>query len=237
MTRAPLVALDTILELSSTALTPFQMCPPPLFAEIIRINHIRLQAVKHVSQASKVEALSHEAYDILSRIQDFSSEQWANSKPRSKQDWTVVGDVYQTAVTLYCVSSLQSLSVLPTTPSLKAECAAHAQLLHSSLTLAVARPRIKRFTLWPLVVLGVEAAQQGRGAMRDFVAGQLPILSRDAGTHVPLTAKGVLERFWASGETGWDSCFDQPYAFVMQIAVDTSGILRGSASFRWRLGS
>ena len=223
------MALDIILELSITTLTPFQMCPPPLFAEIIRINHLRLQAAKHASQGPEVQALAHEAYEILDRIHKFSSEQWANSKPQSKQDWAMVGDIYRTAITLYCVSSLHSLSVLPTTPSLKAECAAHANLLHSSLTQAITRPRIKRFTLWPLVVLGVEAAQQGQGAMRDFVAGQLPILSRDAGTHVPLTAKGVLERFWASGETGWDACFDRPYAFVMQIAVDTSGILSGSA--------
>ncbi len=231
MTQAPLEVLNIILELAGTTLTPFQMCPPPLFAEIIRINHLRLQATKHASQELQVEeGLAREAYEILRRIHDFSSEHWANSKPKSKQDWTMIGDIYQMAIFLYCVASLQSLSVLPTTPSLKAESAAHVQLLHSSLTQAVTRPRIKRFTLWPLVVLGVEAAQPGRGAMRDFVAGQLPILSRDAGTQVPLTAKGVLERFWASGETGWDACFDRPYAFVMQIAVDSSGIVSGTAA-------
>jgi hypothetical protein len=99
------------------------------------------------------------------------------------------------------------------------------------LAQAVTSPRLKSFTLWPLVVLGVEAAGErghgGRGGMRDFVAAQLPVLSREVGTYVPLTAKGVLERFWASGGTGWDKCFGRGYAFVTQLAVDSSRILAG----------
>lgn len=219
--------LDTILELSGKSPTPFQMCPPPLFAEIIKTNHLRRRATKNAGQEPNTEELTQEAYAILTEIHNFSSEHWASKKPSSKQDWAMIGTIHQAATALYCVASLQSLSVLPATPALHAECAAHARLLHRSLTQAVTNPRIKRFTLWPLVVLGVEAAHEGGGAMRDFVAGQLPVLSRDAGTYTPLTAKGVLEKFWASGETGWDRCFDRPYAFVMQIAVDTSRITMG----------
>lgn len=217
-----------MLELSSKALAPFQACPAALFAEIIRINHLRHEATTHTIQGPKLEVLCQEAHAIQTRLHDFSPEQWANTKPRSKQDWALIGSIYQTALMLYCASSLNSLSVLPTTPALRAECAAHARRLHLALAQAVTNSKIKRFTLWPLVVLGVEAAHAGGGAMRDFVAGQLPVLSREAGTYVPLTAKGVLERFWASGETGWDACFDRPYAMVMQIAVDTSRITGGS---------
>lgn len=79
--------------------------------------------------------------------------------------------------------------------------------------------------LWPLVVLGVEAADLGRMAIREFVKEQLEGMSRHAGTYVPLTAKSVLERFWASGKTSWDSCFDRPYVFTTQIAVDMSRLL------------
>lgn len=79
------------------------------------------------------------------------------------------------------------------------------------------------FMLWPMVLLGVEAVNGG-AAMRAFVAEKLAEMSRGVGTHVPLTAKGVLESFWASGETCWDACFDRPYAFTTQIAVDTSRV-------------
>ncbi|KAK4119657.1 C6 zinc finger domain-containing protein [Parathielavia appendiculata] len=231
MAEAHLGALDAIMDLSGTTVTSFQMCAPALFAEIIRINHLRMRATMHGEQETGTQELAQEVHVILERIHHFSPEHWADIKPRSREDWALMGRIYQTAVTLYCVSSLQSLSVLPTTPHLSASCAAHARLLHQLLALAVVSPRIKRFTLWPLVVLGVVAAScshmHGGGATsaRAFVAAQLPVLSRHVGTYVPLTAKSVLDKFWASGETSWDACFDRPYAFFTQLAVDTSRIL------------
>jgi hypothetical protein len=243
MAPAHLGALEAIMALSDTTITSFQMCPPSLFAEIIRINYLRMQATEYHSQGLDPQELAPEAHSILERIHLFSPEHWADTKPRSREDWSLMGTIYQTSVALYCVSSLQSLSVLPSS-SLREECASHAALLHQLLTQAVTSPRIQRFTLWPLVVLGVEAArghphpqqQQhehegssgggvGASAMRDFVAAQLPVLSRHVGTYVPLTALHVLERFWASGQAGWDAAFDRPYAFFTQLAVDTSRIL------------
>lgn len=70
-------------------------------------------------------------------------------------------------------------------------------------------------------MLGVEAAHSGND-VRIFVLRNLEELSRSVGTYIPLTGKDVLERFWASGSTDWDSCFDKPYAFVMQPSVDVS---------------
>jgi hypothetical protein len=231
MAPAHLGALEAIMALSDTTITSFQMCPPSLFAEIIRINYLRMQATEYHSQGLDPQELAPEAHSILERIHLFSPEHWADTKPRSREDWSLMGTIYQTSVALYCVSSLQSLSVLPTSPSLREECASHAALLHQLLTQAVTSPRIQRFTLWPLVVLGVEATRgqhEGGGdaaAMRDFVAAQLPVLSRHVGTYVPLTALHALERFWASGQTAWDAAFDRPYAFFTQLAVDTSRIL------------
>jgi hypothetical protein len=238
MAPAHLGALEAIMALSNTTITSFQMCPRSLFAEIIRINYLRMQATEYHTQGLEPQDLSQEAHAILERIHLFSPEHWADTKPRSRQDWALMGTIYQTSITLYCVSSLQSLAVLPTTPSSRAECAVHATHLHQLLTQAVTSRRIQRFTLWPLVVLGVEAARHeqheqhpesgsggGGQAMRDFVAAQLPVLSRHVGTYVPLTAKHVLEKFWASGETEWDRAFDRPYAFFTQLAVDTSRIL------------
>lgn len=202
--------------------TAFGMCPPLLWTEIIKINHLRWRAAG--PEPVSAEDLSNEACGILSRTSGFSPEQWAEPKPSFKEDWVFMGRMYQSAVALYCILSLQSLSVLPATHELITACAAHSQVLWDLLHEGLPSPRLKHFMLWPLVVLGVTAAHGG-GAMRAFVAEQLPKLGYDVGTYVPLTAKSVLESFWASGETSWDLCFDKPYAFTMQIAVDVSRIL------------
>jgi hypothetical protein len=260
MTPAHLAALDVVL---GSTLARFQMCPPPLFAEIIRINHLRLRATQqqhaqhhHTSETGAPDELTHEAYAILSRINAFSSTQWATTKPRARDDWALVGRIYHAAVALYWAAALQSVSVLLPTAAMQAECTARTRLLRDLLVRGVGSPRTRQGMLWPLVVLGVLAAGYdgggggvddgddaygaahgdgcgcscGGGAgipggIRDFVAAQLPVLARHGGTYMPLVAKGVLERFWASGETRWDACFDRPYAFVMLIAVDTSRIM------------
>jgi hypothetical protein len=258
MTPAHLAALDVVL---GSTLARFQMCPPPLFAEIIRINHLRLRATQqhaqhhYNSETGPPDSLTHEAYSILSRINAFSPAHWAATKPRARDDWTLVGRIYHAAVALYWAAALQSVSVLMPSAALRAECAARTRLLLDLLVRGVGSPRTRQGMLWPLVVLGVLAAgydegggdrhgHEGRddaldegcgcgcgggasssGGIRDFVAAQLPVLARHGGTYMPLVAKEVLERFWASGETRWDACFDRPYAFVMLIAVDTSRIM------------
>ncbi|KAH6640419.1 fungal-specific transcription factor domain-containing protein [Chaetomium tenue] len=247
MTPAHLAALDVILR---STLAPFQMCPTPLFGEIIRINHLRLRATTPTTPPNPNPKptpahLTLEAHQIHSHILTFSPSHWAATKPRAREDWALAGRIYHAAVALYWASALQSAGVLVPTPALRVECAAHARLLQSLLARGVASSRIWLCMLWPLVVLGVQAAGGGGGGgggargdgdgdgcgggvgvvpVRDFVAAQLPMLARRGGTYAPLVAKGVLERFWASGETRWDACFDRPYAFVMQIAVDMSRI-------------
>lgn len=214
--------LDFILEWCAGRVTPFQSCPPPLFAEIVKINHLRMRAAKH--ESATVGELSQEAQDILSRIHAFLPEQWAGTKFSSRGDWTLLGNIHQAAVELYCISSLQDLSLLPLTSSLRARCVINGQLLQVLLNEALSTPRIKIFLIWPVIVLGVEAVHGDR-AMRLFVGTQLLNMSRFIGTYVPLTAKRVLQEFWTSGKKGWDSCFDRPYAFTTQIAVDVSRIM------------
>ncbi|KAK2732047.1 hypothetical protein CKAH01_01993 [Colletotrichum kahawae] len=220
MTGLQLDAVDLVVDQYATSSSPFQMCPLSLYGELIKINHLRSRALR-----SRSESHAQEAHEMLERIHDFSPREWAKLKPHltpsSMADWALLGAVYKAAVALYCVLSLQSLSVLPTTTLLRDICATHGQILKSHLEQALQSPQMGRFLVWPMVLLGVEAVH-GDAAMRGFVSMKLPELSRDLGTHVPLTAKHVLERFWASGETTWDACFDRRYAFTAQLAVDTS---------------
>lgn len=219
MTGSYLDALELLLEKYSAAVSPIHMCPLPLFAEVVKINHLRMQAIS--CDFTLLVNLSTEGLETLERIHGFSPEQWASSKPLHQDDWLLIGKVYQAAAALYCILSLQSLSVLPETPDLRACCVAHSQILWSLLDVGLSCPRTRRSLIWPLVLLGVEAVHGGP-KMRAFVSEKLPELSYDAGTFVPLMAKSVLGSFWNSGETKWDACFDRPYVFTSQIAVDTS---------------
>ncbi|KAJ6439390.1 C6 zinc finger domain-containing protein [Purpureocillium lavendulum] len=201
------------------AASPFHLCPPALFVEIIGINHLRQQALTNI----KMQGLQQRAYDALQRIRNFSYAQWADSKPTSRVVWLLVGDAYRAATTLYCILSLQSQPVFLDTASLRGQCLSAGRNLQRLLEGPLSHQHIRRFMLWPLVILGVHAKTDG--TMRSFVACELSNLSCQIGTYAPLTAKSMLERFWSSDETGWDACFDKPYAFTMQIAVDTSGII------------
>ncbi|KAJ2893346.1 C6 zinc finger domain-containing protein [Zalerion maritima] len=238
MAESHLEELDFILEKYGGGLFSFQMCPPQLFGEIVKINYLRMRAAAAAAAAAaestnaepcaaskSTKDLSQEVHEILNRIRCFSSAQWASSKPSAKEDWVLLGKIYQVAVAIYCISSLQSLLVLPPTSSFLRTCrCTYAHTLQTLIDEALLSPRIKRAVLWPLVMLGMEAANTVP-EMRSFVAKTLPEMSRSMGTCVPLTAKGVLERFWASGGARWDACFERPYTFVTQIAVDISRIL------------
>ncbi|KAL2256460.1 hypothetical protein VTK26DRAFT_1631 [Humicola hyalothermophila] len=246
MTRAHLNMFNVLFQQAECYYTsPFQMCPPALFAEIVKINHLRKRALETANAANtppaevngntKAASKNHteEAYQLLASINLFSPEQWAEPKPSHQRDWALIGDIHRSAVALYCISSLQSLSVLPESNILlDSQLATHVSRLRTMLAGGLASPRVKRFTLWPLVVLGVvEAggADSGSEAARTFVAEQLDALSRGLGTYGPLTAKRVLERFWAKGgRGGWDECFaERPYVFTAQVAVDSIGVEGG----------
>jgi hypothetical protein len=201
--------------------TPTQMFPPKLLAEVVKINYIRLQT--KVARAFDEEDLSQEAYSILDRIQAFSSEQSAQSRSSSREDWNRIGKVFKSATVLYCILSLQSVSVLPENPVLRSICTNHSQVLQHYLPDSLSSAKTKRFMLWPLVLLGVEAVHSD-SKTHAFVSKHLPEMSQAVGTSIPLTARTVLESFWKSGNKRWDDCFDRPYPFTMQIAVDVSRV-------------
>lgn len=198
----------------------FQGFPTELFAEVIKINYLRMQASKHMS--IEADDLAYEANEILNRIQRFSPERWADTKPSQKREaWVLQGMVRRASLILYCVYSLQSVSVLPHSPFYRDLCELHSQNLHLLMQRSVLLPSLKLFSLWPLVVLGVGAVR-GPEDIRSFVRCQLPEISKYTGMLAPLTAKNILERFWDSGYTTWDQCFDRPYAFIMQPSVERS---------------
>ncbi|KAH7025168.1 uncharacterized protein B0I36DRAFT_166353 [Microdochium trichocladiopsis] len=226
-------AIDYII--GCTATSPFHMCPPSLFANIVRINHIRHQ-MTCLSPSSPAQTLYHDAGAVLSHIIGFDVAAWVFSKPAAKKPplWQLVGRFFKGATCLYCILSLQDLvGVLSKSQLVPFNTLdTFVEQLSVDLAEAVQIPAIRQFTLWPLIVLGVAAGNCHRSSdtnaavtdVRAFVSAQLVGLSRDVGTFSPLVAKGVLERFWSSGKNTWDSCFDKPYIFTSRLAVDTNGV-------------
>ncbi|KAL2133519.1 hypothetical protein VTI74DRAFT_2205 [Chaetomium olivicolor] len=232
-TCSHLSAMDFLPDQYRAAASPFQLCPIPLFTELIRINHLRAQSTTTPHRHCPT-TLFLAAREILFRIEAFSPEAWSASKlpssSSSRQDWLLVGRVYQATVAIYCILSLQSVAVLPPmSHELRASGIAHGKLLWALLTRGMQSRSVKRFLVWPLAVLGVEVAylhehDQDKERVREFVVKALGKMSWDIGSSVPLTAKQVLEEFWWSGQKGWDACFCVPHVFTGQIAVDTKGL-------------
>ncbi|PLB53538.1 hypothetical protein P170DRAFT_508133 [Aspergillus steynii IBT 23096] len=201
--------IDLMAESYGEGLSPSLFCPPTLMLDIIRINHLRLQGSCNPSD----EFVHLSATTLLEQIQAFSPEQWIVTSTFPREEWDLLGRIYQSAILVYCISSLQSVGVLPYAADLVSVRAAHGSRLCLLLRKALASPMIRKCMTWPLIVAGVHAASSSPG-MRTFVDTSLTEMSRDLATPIPATARDVLHTFWTSGKDGWDACFDQSYAFV-----------------------
>ncbi|KAF9889352.1 hypothetical protein FE257_007462 [Aspergillus nanangensis] len=198
--------IPLIREMYGEGLFPGLLCPPQLFINIAMINQLRY----HAGNIQPVDdALRDTAGDLLEEIEAFSPQEWAESNFCNQEDWFLLASIYQSAVIIYCIASMQSLSILPLTAEMNATRAAHGHSLISLLHKAVQLPQMNKCMLWPLVVAGMEMAH-GSPISRDFVAEQLSTMSQDLGTPISLSARTVLKMFWASGTSGWDDCFDRP---------------------------
>ncbi|KAJ1337375.1 fungal specific transcription factor domain-containing protein [Microdochium nivale] len=305
-TRTATASIDEYIR-QCTAASPFHLCPPHLFAEIASVNNIRRRAsMADSSHQTSPPAYVGESYAVvasatLERILAFDVDRWARSKAAggsaegtgtALQQWRVIGRAFKAAVALYSVLSLPSPQGIPLgtravhVPAAQPDGSRDALAAHllSALAEATRFPCVRRFMLWPLVVLGVSAGVDSETggsdrvlerdnnnndggilrarlgdyghtssafiedginnisspststdhamvAVRVFVSAQLVALSRQVGTFSPLVARDVLEAFWgkrnktiSSGPSAWDSCFDKPYVFTTQIAVDTTGV-------------
>lgn len=194
---------------------------------------------------------------ILDQIQIFSAEQWAFNVASEQQhligrgreanmlgvasptadawDWTLVGQVYQAAVALYCITSLSSgltekyqtpenLQQIEKTRILKESC--HGSLLEGLKAIASSNvQQLRKLVIWPLVIAGI-VSEGDEDDTHTFILDELLYISRALGTASPLVARDLVKRLWASsnlklgagyGEMNvqWDTLFDRPYCFVV----------------------
>ncbi|TGJ78188.1 hypothetical protein E0Z10_g10575, partial [Xylaria hypoxylon] len=215
------------------------ICPPSLFSDVIRINHLRALAARDISYSSASSFLSSsqftlsssssppycseddmpvytDAQTLLDRILNFSPETYASASGNTSTQsrWLLVGRVHQSAVALYCMLSLQSILLLPETESISRATRTHYDRLLLDLKEGYQQREFKNCFFWPLVVAGA-AAVHGSAFERAFVADLLRDSVPHMGSSMPLFARKVLMTFWGSGKKGWDDCFDMPYLFLM----------------------
>lgn len=215
MTPKLLSEIEAISNSYKHLLHSFWPFPLPLFVELARINSLRARSYGCQSKGSK--ALTLEAWEVLGRIDAFQPDTWAKKRP-AQAAWVLLARLTQAAATIYCISSLQSVGALPLNHLLEVKRSENRQLLYNLLKNALPLPYFGGQLIWPVLVLGVDAVNTGV-EIRAFVMKSLPQMSYREGSNVSRTAKGIIERFWASGGTSWDACFDKPYLLPAQWSV------------------
>lgn len=199
---------------------PTLMCPPEVFLSIARINALRAQAAR--PSPSTVRDLKAQAQDLLQKLDTgFRADAWAASFPGGSDpdNFLLLGRIYQSAAVVFCVSSLQSVRVLPRSPAVRA-CKArhHGQLLadlQEGLCGRSARFRdvLTKCIMWPLLICGT-GLYGGSREDRSFIERELESMSLVIGSYLPVYGLSLIKRFWQSYELEWDECFDTPRAFV-----------------------
>lgn len=183
-------------------------CPTPLFLEMVRINNLRVEIARGLVDK---ETARHDAEDIIMRIEAFHPDD-AVPFYEKKEHNDFISFMFQSAMAIYCISSLQGLGGLPRTHRLAAIKAAHSDRLFFLLSETRKDEVLKKSVGWPLMVAGFEAG--ARVDKRQFLRELIVEQSKDIGTPLPLYAIKALRKFWDGESTDWDVCFDQPYAFM-----------------------
>ena len=182
-------------------------CPVSLVLNIVSINHLRaIQSDSSIPQCVRRDT----AFAIFERVRKFSPDAFAMAHQYEARGWLLIARLYQSAVAIYCLASLEHLHA---DPQLTICRAGYGSLLLKDLQDAQKLPTLRMGTLWPTIIAGFENAR-GEPSSRDFVRKQLTQLGSYMGSALPGMALTILQSFWESGYNNWDQCFDYPSSFV-----------------------
>lgn len=151
--------------------------------------------------------------------------------PRGQQDfsevlWWQIGQIYQSAVALYCLSSLFDVKTM-LARGCDVELASEVRLITESCRrsllgglkeVASGDDHLRKMAMWPLFVAGAESESDADGS-RSFVLQELSWVSRALGTASPLVACNLLKKRWTNKPDdtvpAWDGMFDVPYSLCI----------------------
>ncbi|KAK0616646.1 fungal-specific transcription factor domain-containing protein [Immersiella caudata] len=251
-TRQQLELVNIMPILYGNGLDTCVPCPPDLFVQVIRINHLRAQ-LGSTTTSSKADRLSA-TLDILRNIKTNAVDQWAaeiafsSGLPLSRSGsserkpgfgaWLSMAKIFRCAAAAYCISSLFPDAVSSggavnsdsdeqcpddTGPRGAArDGLADARRIFLATLLSQLRSiatvsQLRKFVLWPLVVMGIHVGSDDEMTQK-FVLEELSWISRAVGIAAPLVAREFLQRrVWPLelGERKWADLFDKPYLFAL----------------------
>ncbi|CAN9147565.1 unnamed protein product [Alternaria alternata] len=194
---------------------PYTLCPVTLFIDTIRINRLRQEVALSPFAGQYQHTLN--AQNILARIEGLIPGDWAQGG-ENQDDWQLIGSIYQSAIALYCIMSLQALAALPASTEMNSIRTDHAKHLLEIMKAAIHLKQLKKIAMFPLCVLGVEAGYHDQQCTRLWIERQLEAHARLLGTSSPLKARAVLRRYWRRKRPGWNECFDEPYVLLMTLS-------------------
>ncbi|KAL7941555.1 hypothetical protein V8C42DRAFT_178062 [Trichoderma barbatum] len=202
--------VDDVMALYEIGSTPLFYCPAPLFREIFLINRLRLEAA--VSDGFTEPSLC----EILDRIDMYSVQIVTESiDEKVASDLLFVSLLFKSAVAVFAALTLPCTSQCSSPRSCAELQKVHrANLFHLLDTTSEFLPLLDHI-LWPVVVAGTAAAT---GTVENQMLVEMYLLN---GVRDPFTggctgaALATMRRFWTSGKTEWDECFDQPHAWMI----------------------
>ncbi|EGX93633.1 C6 zinc finger domain protein [Cordyceps militaris CM01] len=222
---------DQIVSVLECAYSTSMQCPTELYLALVHISRLRAKLAQRDTKPDK-SSIEQKVRHILDSVSRFDADDWA-TKPmfRDQIDTVAIaGRIFAIAVRLYGILTLPPSAVAawsvaselsqPTSASAPAAVYDALRISQRRELLALARQswgRLKHTTslCWPLVVAGVAFAD-GAAADQDFIeTSLLSIWSLPNTSACFILTIRALRRFWTSGKTGWEDCFDQPLACVV----------------------
>ncbi|KAK5989039.1 Phomenoic acid biosynthesis cluster-specific transcriptional regulator-like protein [Cladobotryum mycophilum] len=209
-----LIDLQTFLNVDTF---PIFLSPPYLLLDVVRINRLRSELATTSESESWRPGLC-KTCEIMRHIDAFMPEDWVKSHGLPlEREHILLSKLFQCAVALFATLS---------TP-----CAYGASDPNSICHILMPSYRIRLFqfvgeipeaglnifdAFWPVLVAGVAATGTNSTHGREAVERLMLKGVQDPFTGtVPKVAYSLLQRFWESGKTGWDDCFDKPYYLAL----------------------
>ncbi|KAM0261515.1 hypothetical protein ACHAQJ_002198 [Trichoderma viride] len=202
--------VDDVMTLYGIGSSPLFYCPAPLFREIFLINRLRLEAA--VSGGLSEPSLCH----VLERIDTYPIPVMTECLDKKKaKDLRLVSLLFKSAVAVFGALTLPCTSQCSCHKSCAELDKIHrAHLLHLLDTSSEFLPLLDHI-LWPVIVAGAAVATE---TVEDQMLVEMYLLNsvRDPYTGgCTSAALATMRRFWASGKTKWDECFDKPHAWMI----------------------
>lgn len=197
---------------------PQFVCPAELFREIICINYLRYQIATDPAVSLVERSKPARTAAIITRILEFSPITYIKATEMPERaDIMAMVRLFRLAVLFFALNSLPMpmedsdfYSEFPITSPKVIEL--RTEMFDLMMTWKRA-PAVFNTVVWLWISIGIEAAK-GSDQERRMVMEELEFINNPANGPV-MILMDKLQKFWDSGETDWNKCWDDLYYLVV----------------------